>query len=207
LLKILEKDLKNNSTITDIKRLDDFRQQINVVKWEIDSKLEEDVRKAMSFNDEDIVAAFDKYVDNLMGYCNREKVFNLATSAYDEPSESYMSMLEEHMGINEQMKRDFRQGVSNSIAGLTMKGKKFTYQSDERIEQGLKNLAFKTKMKHNDFRILSHTGIKDEKTMEQRSNTKSRLIDELGYCEVCSTLTMDYMSRLQEEGKLPSKNQ
>lgn len=199
ILKELEDGLKNHTLISnedDKNRYQDILEQCRSI---LSNKLKKDVMKAVALDDATMKAMFDKYIGNVKAYVSKEKIVNDFSRQLEEPDEKLMRSIEERIDVPESRVDDFRREVMNYVAALSLEGKKFTYESYDKIHRALELKLFEDKKDHIKLNTLT-TDI-DKSTQEKIDVIKSNLIKNQGYNDASATLTLNYVSSLISKGE------
>ncbi len=198
-LKELEMGLKNHSVIGSAEARKTYTELFSLVKREYEDIVKNEVQKAISGDVEAIQKLCSNYIDNLKAYSMDEKVKNPYTGEDEEPDERLMRSIEEKIGIDEGRQDDFRRELMNYIAKLALEGKKFNYQSNERLNKALELKLFEDKK---DVIKLSSmvSSVVDDETQKKIDILKQRMIKDFGYCEVCSNDVLIYVASIFARG-------
>ena len=79
----------------------------------------------------------DNYLDNVEAYCNKSKLRDPLTGEEMNPDEKLMRSIEEQIGISENAKKAFREEILIRISAYARKGKRFDYNSHERLREAI----------------------------------------------------------------------
>jgi len=195
----LESGLKHHSMISSEEARKRYGEMLSVVKEEYQEILKNEVRRAISADEEAIAALFSNYLDNVKAFTQQEKVRNKFTGQMEEPDERLLRAVEEKAQIPEARKDDFRREIMNYIGALALEGKKFDWKTDERLRKALELKLFEDQKDSIKLSTLM-TDVVDKKTQEQIEIVKSRLMRSYGYCEVCSKDVLDYIASIFARG-------
>ena len=198
-LNELEAGLKTHSLISSEDQRKSFRELLAVVKQEYEDVVKNEVQRAISADEEAIEKLCANYIDNVKAYTQKEKVKNKYTGEYEEPDERLMRSIEEKIDISESRKDDFRREIMNYIGALAVDGKKFNFRTNERLHKALELKMFEDqkdsiKLKH----LIS--SVVDKDTQEKIDVVKQRLIENHGYCEICSTDVLNFVASIFARG-------
>src|SRR5690606_16598942 len=111
-----------------------------------------------------------------------------------DPDEKLMRSIEEQIGISENAKKSFREEILIRISTYARKGKQFEYHSHERLREAIERKLF-ADMK-DVIRVTTSTKTPDPDQLKRINEVIARLIDEHGYCEVCSNELLKYAGSL-----------
>ncbi len=198
-LNELERGLSHHSLITS----DDQRQRyidlMALVKEEYENLVKSDVQRAISADTDLIAQLCSNYIDNVKAYTQKEKVKNPYTDADEEPDERLMRSIEEKIDIPESRKDDFRTEIMNYIGALAIEGKSFDHTTNARLQKALELKLFEDQKDTIKLSSLV-SGTVDEKTQEKIDVVKGRLKQHYGYCDVCATDVLNYVSSIFARG-------
>ncbi|MEW6444132.1 MAG: protein prkA [bacterium] len=172
---------------------------LNLLVGEKDSVLSEykeiakkEVNRAFLFAYEDQAQAlFDNYMKNATAFCMRKKIRDPMTGEEQEPDEKLMRSIEELVGVSENAKKEFRQGIFVFKSVAIDQGREFDFTSytplQEAIEKkligDLRNVVSLT---------IADKSRKDPKTMKRRQDALEAL-QEKGYCPVCAESLLQFV--------------
>jgi serine protein kinase len=175
---------------------------LNLLTGEKDSVIAEfkeaakkEVNKAFLFAYEDQAQAlFDNYMKNATAFCLKKKMRDPITNDDQEPDEKLMRSIEELIGVSDNSKKEFRQGIFVFKADCQDRDKDFTFDSytplKEAIEKkligDLKNVVSLT---------ISDKTRKDPKTIKRRQDALDALLQK-GYCPVCAENLLQFVGDL-----------
>ncbi|HEX2880830.1 MAG TPA: serine protein kinase [Polyangiaceae bacterium] len=195
----LEKGLRGHSLITNDEQRKRFRDLIGVVKREYEEIVKNEVQRAISADEEAIAKLAANYIDNIKAYTLREKVRNAYTGQYEEPDERLMRAIEEKIDIPENRKDDFRREIMNFIGAKAIEGKKFDWQTNDRLRRALELKLFEDQKDSIKLKTLV-SAVVDKETQEKIDIIKSRLIRYFGYNEVSATDVLNYVASIFARG-------
>jgi serine protein kinase len=172
---------------------------LNLLTGEKDSVLSEfreiakkEVNRAFLFAYEDQAQAlFDNYMKNATAFCMKKKIRDSVTNEDQEPDEKLMRAIEELIGVSENAKKEFRQGIFVFKSDAIDRGKEFNFNTytplQEAIERkligDLKNVVSLT---------IADRSRKDPKTMKRRQDALEAL-QQKGYCPVCAENLLQFV--------------
>src|SRR5271170_6998754 len=198
-LNELEKGLRHLSLITSEEMRKRFTEIIGMVKREYEEIVKNEVQRAISADEEAIMKLAANYIDNIKAYTLKEKVRNPYTGQYEEPDERLMRSIEEKIDIPENRKDDFRREIMNFIGAKAIEGKKFDWQSNDRLRRALELKLFEDQKDSIKLKTLV-SAVVDKETQEKIDIIKSRLIKNFGYNEVSATDVLNYVASIFARG-------
>ncbi len=198
-LNELEQGLYHHSLITseDIRKR--YVELLAVVKQEYEDVVKNEVQKAISADPERIRKLCGNYIDSLRAYTLKEKVKDPFTGKDMDPDERLMRSIEERISITENRKDDFRREIMNFIAALAIENKTFDYTMNERLHRALELKLFEDEKDTIKLKALV-SSVVDRKDQEKIDIIKTRLINDYGYCKVCSTDVLNYVASIFARG-------
>ncbi len=195
----LEKGLRAHSLITSDEQRKRYADLISVVKREYEDVVKNEVQRAISADEGEIAKLAANYVDNVRAHTLKEKVKNRYTGRDEEPDERLMRSIEEKIDIAESRKDDFRREIMNFIGALALEGKKFNYDTNDRLRRALELKLFEDKKDTIKFTSVV-SNVVDRDTQEKIDAVKTRMIRNYGYCEICSKNVLDFVSSIFARG-------
>jgi serine protein kinase len=198
-MKELESGLKHHSLITSEEQKEKYRALLAVVREEYEDIVKNEVQRAISGDEEALQRLCANYIDNVKAFTQREKVRNKYTGEYEEPDERVMRSIEEKIDIPESRKDDFRREIMNYIGALAVDGKRFRYDTNQRLHKALELKLFEDQKDSIKLTSLV-SNVLDKDAQEKIDVVKSRLIREHGYCEVCATDVLNFVASIFARG-------
>ncbi|MCZ6669774.1 MAG: serine protein kinase [Acidobacteria bacterium] len=198
-LNELESGLKHHNLITAEDKKKRFKELLAVVKQEYDDITKNEVQRAISADEEAISRLCSNYIDNIKAYTQKERVRNKFTGQDEDPDERLMRSIEEKIDIPENRKDDFRREIMNYIGALAVEGRKFNYQTNERLHKALELKLFEDQKDSIKLTSLV-SSVVDKDTQEKIDVVKARLIKDYEYCDVCATDVLNYVASIFARG-------
>ena len=195
----LEKGLLHHSLITNDDQKKKYRDLIGVVKREYEEIVKNEVQRAISADEEAISKLAANYIDNIKAYTLKEKVKNSYTGQNEEPDERLMRTIEEKIEIPENRKDDFRREIMNFIGAKAIEGKRFDWQTNDRLRRALELKLFEDQKDSIKLKTLV-SAVVDKETQEKIDVIKSRLMRYFGYSEVSATDVLNYVASIFARG-------
>lgn len=198
-LNELEEGLDHHSLITSEEQKKRYRELLADAKQEYEDIVKNEVQRAICADEEAINRLFGNYIDNVKAYTQKQKVKNRYTGQDEEPDERLMRSVEEKIDIPESRKDDFRREIMNYIGALAVEGKKFAYNTNERLQKALELKLFEDQKDTIKLTSLV-SGVVDKDTQEKIDIVKSRLIKSYGYCDTCATDVLSFVASIFARG-------
>jgi serine protein kinase len=198
-LNELEKGLRHHSLITNDEHRKRFGEIIGQVKREYEEIVKNEVQRAISADEDAIGKLCGNYIDNIKAYTLKEKVKNRYTGQDEEPDERLMRSIEEKIEIPENRKEDFRREIMNFIGALAVEGKKFEWNTNDRLRRALELKLFEDQKDSIKLKTLV-SAVVDKDTQEKIDIIKTRLIKNFGYNEVSATDVLNYVASIFARG-------
>jgi len=168
---------------------------IDEVRKEFDDAAKKEVQRAFVYSyEESVKTLLDNYVDNVEAFCNREKVKHPITGEDVEPDERLMRSIEEQIGVTENAKREFREGILRSVASLMRRGQSFGVASDERLKEAIEKKLF-TDLK-DVVKITTSTKTPDAEQLKKVNEVVDRMCREQGYTPESANELLRYVGTL-----------
>ncbi|WP_307893714.1 serine/threonine protein kinase PrkA [Bacillus swezeyi] len=168
---------------------------ISAARKEYDEMAKKEVQKAFVYSyEESAKTLMDNYLDNVEAYCNKIKLRDPLTGEEMNPDEKLMRSIEEQIGISENAKRAFREEILIRISAYARKGKRFDYNSHERLREAIQKKLF-ADLK-DVVKITTSTKTPDEQQLKKINEVVARLIDEHGYNSTSANELLKYVGSL-----------
>ncbi len=175
--------------------LDEYMNYIAVARREYDEIAKKEVQKAFVYSyEESAKTLMDNYLDNVEAYCNKNKLRDPLTGEEMNPDEKLMRSIEEQIGISENAKKAFREEILIRLSAYARKGKRFDYNSHERLREAIQKKLF-ADLK-DVVKITTSSKTPDESQLKKVNEVIARLIDEHGYNSVSANDLLRYVGSL-----------
>lgn len=200
ILHELESGLKNHSLINNEETKKHYRELLSYVRTEYEDIVKHEVQKAISADETAIDKLCGNYIDHIKAYIQKEKIKNPYTGSYDQPDERLMRSIEEKIDIPDVRKDDFRREIMNYIGALALEGKPFDFRCNERLHKALELKLFEDQKDTIKLTTLV-SNVVDREAQEKIDVVKSRLIKNYGYCEICASDALSFVSSIFARGQ------
>ncbi len=198
-LNELEKGLVHHSLIAQEDQRKRFQEMIGVVKAEYEEIVKNEVQRAISADEEAIARLCANYIDNVRAHTLKEKVKNRYTGRDEEPDERLMRSIEEKIDIPDSRKDDFRREIMNYIGALAIEGRKFNYDTNDRLRRALEMKLFEDQK--DSIKLSSFvSNVIDKDTQDKIDIIKGRLIKHYGYNEASANDVLSYVASIFARG-------
>ncbi|MCP8615298.1 PrkA family serine protein kinase [Salirhabdus salicampi] len=168
---------------------------ISLARKEYDEIAKKEVQKAFVYSyEESAKTLMDNYLDNVEAYCNKTKLKDPLTGEEMSPDEKLMRSIEEQIGVSENAKKTFREEILIRISAYARKGKRFDYQSHERLREAIQKKLF-ADLK-DVVKITTSTKTPDEQQLKKINEVIATLIDEYGYDSTSANELLRYVGSL-----------
>lgn len=193
-LRSIKDGLDQHASITKEDR-EKYINYISVARKEYDEIAKKEVQKAFVYSyEESAKTLMDNYLDNVEAYCNKNKLRDPLTGEEMSPDEKLMRSIEEQIGISENAKKAFREEILIRISAYARKGKRFDYNSHERLREAIQKKLF-ADLK-DVVKITTSTKTPDENQLKKVNEVIARLIDNYGYNSVSANELLRYVGSL-----------
>lgn len=194
ILRSLKEGLDQHPSITPEQR-EKYLQFISMARKEYDEIAKKEVQKAFVYSyEESAKALLDNYLDNVEAYCNWQKIRDPITGEELEPDEKLMRSIEEQIGISENAKKAFREEILIRISAYARKGKRFDYNSHERLREAIQKKLF-ADLK-DIVKITTTTKTPDENQLKKINEVINRLVEDYGYTPASANELLRYVGSL-----------
>lgn len=198
-LSELQKGLRHHVLVSSDDQRRRYDELLGIVRQEYEEIVKNEVQRAVSADDESVARLCSNYIESVKSYIQREKGGH--AGSYDNADERLMRSIEEKIDIPESRKDDFRREIMNYLSSLTQQDKVFDYRTNDRLRLALESKLFEDQKDTIRLSALSSRVI-DDGTRERIDVVKSRLIKNLGYCEICSNDVLNYVASIFARGDI-----
>ena len=168
---------------------------IDETRRDYDEIAKKEVQRAFVYSyEQSAKTLLDNYLDNVDAYSNRTKVKDPITHEDVDPDERLMRSIEEQIGISENAKREFREGIMRSVASVSRRGGSFGVGSDERLKEALEKKLF-SDLK-DIVKITTSAKTPDADQLKRINEVVERLCNEHGYNPVSANELLKYVGTL-----------
>lgn len=194
ILRALKEGLDQHPSITQ-EQHEKYLHFISVARKEYDEIAKKEVQKAFVYSyEESAKTLMDNYLDNVEAYCNWAKMRDPITGEDLEPDEKLMRSIEEQIGISENAKKSFREEILIRISAYARKGKRFDYNSHERLREAIQKKLF-ADLK-DVVKITTSTKTPDESQLKKVNEVIVRLVEDYGYTPASANELLRYVGSL-----------
>ncbi len=181
-----------------------LRKYLEIAEDEYAQMAVEHVELAISSNEDELTQLCNEYIKNITAYSFKEKIRERVTRRDAEPDERLMRAIEEKIDIAENQKDEFRGQILKYIGGLAAAGNTFDFKKDEQLKKALSKHLFESRKDKLKLDQL-FKGTVDKHEQEKIDVAKKRLIENFGYCDVCSTNVLNYVANIMRKGDIVKK--
>lgn len=175
---------------------------LNLLVGEKDSVLSEikeivkkEVNRAFLFAYEDQAQAlFDNYMKNATAFCLKKRIRDPVTGEEQEPDEKLMRSIEEMIGVSENAKREFRQGIFVFKSDAIDQGREFSFNTYTPLQEAIERKLIGDLKNVVSLTIADKTR-RDPKTLKRREDAMEAL-EQKGYCPVCAEALLQFVGDL-----------
>ena len=168
---------------------------IDETRKDYDELAKKEVQRAFVYSyEESAKTLLENYLDNVDAFCNRTKVKDPITSDDVEPDERLMRSIEEQIGVSENAKREFREGIMRSVASVSRRGGAFGVGTDERLKEALEKKLF-SDLK-DIVKITTSTKTPNQEQLRRINDVVDRLVKDQGYTEQSANELLKYVGTL-----------
>ena len=172
---------------------------LNLLVGEKDSVISEfreiakkEVNRAFLFAYEDQAQAlFDNYMKNATSFCLKKKIRDPITNEDQDPDEKLMRSIEELIGVSENAKKEFRQGIFVFKSDAIDQAKEFSFNTYTPLQEAIEKKLIGDLKNVVSLTIADRTR-KDPKTLKRRQDALDAL-QQKGYCPVCAENLLQFV--------------
>ena len=193
-LRSLKEGLDQHASIT-TELKERYMNYISLARKEYDDIAKKEVQKAFVYSyEESAKTLMNNYLDNVEAFCNKSKLRDVLTGEEINPDEKLMRSIEEQIGISENAKKAFREEILIRISAYARKGKRFDYNSHDRLREAIQKKLF-ADLK-DVVKITTSSKTPDETQLKKINEVVARLIDEHGYNSTSANELLRYVGSL-----------
>lgn len=193
-LRSLKDGLDSHPSISKEER-ERYLNFISIARKEYDELAKKEVQKAFVYSyEESAKTLLDNYLDNVEAYCNWQKLRDPLTGEEIDPDEKLMRSIEEQIGVSENAKKAFREEILIRISAYARKGRKFDYNTHERLREAIQKKLF-ADLK-DVVKITTSVKTPDENQLKKINEVINRLVDEHGYTAGSANDLLRYVGSL-----------
>lgn len=193
-LRSLKEGLDQHASISDEDK-EKYMNYIAIARKEYDEIAKKEVQKAFVYSyEESAITLMNNYLDNVEAFCNKNKMRDPLTGEEMNPDEKLMRSIEEQIGISENAKKAFREEILIRLSAYARKGKRFEYNSHERLREAIQKKLF-ADLK-DVVKITTSSKTPDEAHLKKVNEVVARLIDEHGYNSNSANELLKYVGSL-----------
>jgi len=137
---------------------------------------------------------FKRYMKNIGAFCKKEKIKDSITGEYSDPDEKIMRSIEEYIGVPQQSKKEFRNGVHVYKSDFLESGKSFTFKDYDPIRRAIEKKLMGD-LKNVVSLTLADTTSTDRKASKRRDRALETLLDK-GYCPECAQTLLVFIGEI-----------
>jgi serine protein kinase len=137
---------------------------------------------------------FRRYMENVGAFCKKEKILDSLTEEYSDPDEKLMRSLEELIGIPDNSKSEFRNGIFVHKATAIEAGRDFTYDSYDPLREAIEKKLMGDLKNVVNLSIAS-PGNTNPKTKRSRDRAFKTLLEK-GYCPRCANMLLAFVGEI-----------
>lgn len=165
------------------------------VRKEYDERIKKEVQRFFVYSYEEAAhTLLENYLDNVDAYCNKTKVRDPITNEEVDPDEKLMRSIEEQIGVSDNAKREFREGIMRSVASLARRGVRFEIGSDERLREAIERKLF-ADLK-DVVKITTSARTPDPEQLRKINDVIDRMVSQGGYTPESANEILRYVGAL-----------
>ncbi len=171
------------------------------VEAELDEILKEEVQKAIVGDEDVLERVFSNYIDNVVAFCNKEKIVNKVTGKDMDPDERMMRSIEEKAEVPDALAADYREQIQQFMFSHQRKGKTIKWDSNPRLATAIRKKVFEEMKDH--IKISQFTSVANVTNKELQSKIdaiRQRMIDNYGYTDESAQDVLMHVSSIFARG-------
>ena len=148
----------------------------------------------LSAYEEQAQTLFENYIMNATAFCKKEKVKDSITGEYSDSDEKLMRQIEEYIGIPENSKSEFRNGIFVYKSSRLENGGTFTFKDYEPLKTAIEKKLM-SDLKNIVSLTIADRSANDEKTKKRRQSAIDKLVKR-GYCATCANVLLSFVAEI-----------
>lgn len=157
-----------------------YEQFIDIARSEYNELLRNDIQKAffLSFEDEAKVL-FNKYLDQVEASCSGTQITDPVTGEKVDPDEKLMSAMENHIGVSNSGRDDFRNEIMRHVATAGRSGKTFDYTQHAGLREAIQKQLFEERK--GVIQMTVSTRNPEPEALSRLNDVVKRMVEKQGY--------------------------
>ncbi len=191
---------EHNPLVGDKNKVKEYKELLPIIKEEFEAKVKGDVKSAVIGDVDAIKNLFANYMDQVWAHVDAKKVKD-GFGNFVLPNEDLMRSIEEKMDppIPESRKDDTRRGFAQKVGSLGREGKKFEWDSDDRLRKALELKLFEDRQDTIKLESMVST-VMDDETRKKIDVVKTFMKEKKGYCDECAKAALLFVSSVFAKG-------
>ena len=137
---------------------------------------------------------FNRYMENVSAFCKKEKIQDSVTQEYSDPDDKLMRSLEEIIGVPENSKGEFRNGIFVHKAAALEKGKSFGFEDYAPLKEAIQKKLMTDLKNVVNLSIATSTNT-SPKAKKHRDQAFETLLED-GYCDSCAQVLLKFVGEV-----------
>jgi len=168
---------------------------------ELDEILKEEVQRAIVGDEDVLERVFTNYIDNVVAFCNKERITNKMTGKDMDPDERLMRSIEEKAEVPDALAPDYRQQIQQYMFAQQHKGQKVKWDSNPRLATAIRKKVFEEMKDH--IKISQFTSVANVTNKELQGKIdaiRQRMVDNYGYTHESAQDVLMHVSSIFARG-------
>jgi len=137
---------------------------------------------------------FDNYLKHTTHFCLKKKISDPVTGEQQEPDEKLMRSIEEMIGVSENAKKEFRQGIFVFKSDAMDQGKTFDFKSYQPLHEAIEKKLM-SDLKNVVSLTIADPSKKDPKSLKRRQDAIDAMRNK-GYSESSAERLLQYVGEI-----------
>jgi serine protein kinase len=189
-LAMLEDNLPYHPGI-DENRIEEYREYIELVKEELSAICQEEVRRVISHDPDELRQVGQKYLDHVMAYLNDRRWRTLHRGG-DGARRGVHALYREADRDHGSAKGRLPPGDLQLDQRAARKGEPFSPEHNDRLRRALEKKLWEDKKHNINFTAMVSDKTTDPEHKRRKAEWIERLKKEYGYCDICAENVIDY---------------
>lgn len=186
---------------------DAVRALLAETEEELREILKDEVQQVMVGDEEALSEMHNKYIDNALAYKHGEKLRDPVTQEEVPPDEDFMRGVEQTIGVTDSQKDNFRETILGAMAkrsrerDLDPSVPSFNFRTNEQLLKAYQLKLFEQEKDRINWEALISKKAVGEDAQKRINALREGLINQKGYCEICSAEVITHVASLFHRGE------
>lgn len=173
----------------------DLMEALKATHELFDDEAQKEIQRAFVDSFQDAAQLlYDHYLEHAEARIMHTTVTDPITGEEVEPNDKILQDLERSLGLSDSSATAFRQEMVNKSGAMARRGQSLKWDAHPKMKQAIEKKLFADVA--NLVKVTTSTKVLNEQQKTRVLEVKSRLVNDMGYCEYCAQELMDYVGYL-----------